>query len=802
MPERSTDPDASPCPPVPEELPWPAEDRPLLAFLPMIYVAWADGELTSDEIEGIQRSIDAGVPLDERSRRRLTRWLDPDHPPPPKELDAMLRLIRRAGADLEEDQRLGLADLGRRLAERSATEGDGALPDEVCTALESLERALGVVGEEAARELLEEERRPAVAEKAPEEAPPAFEIEALTRVLDGRHHELRQRLRQVLARPELAYVHGLPTAEYRETVLGWCRLLAEEGFGALAFPESCGGGGDLAQFIAVFETLAAHDTSLLVKFGVQFGLFGGSILQLGTAKHHREYLQRVGTLELPGCFAMSEVGHGSNVRDVETVARYEPDSGDFVVHTPNPRARKQWIGNAAAHGRLATVFAQLEIGDDSENGQSHGVHAFLVPIRGEDGEALPGVTLEDSGLKGGLNGVDNGLIGFDHVRIPRDNLLDRFASVTEEGLYESPIPGDSKRFFTMLGTLVGGRISVGASSVTAAKVGLTVAVRYAARRRQFGPAGRPEVRILDYLSHQRRLMPRVATVYALSFAAADLRERFVEAQEKGEDTREIETLAAGLKAKASRFAVDTLQECREACGGEGYLEVNRLTRLRADFDVFTTFEGDNTVLLQLVAKGALTRFRQQFEGFAAWNLVRHLAHRAAMELSEANPVVARRTDEDHLRDPELHLAAFRFREEKLVWSAAGRLKARIDEGMDSFAAFNEVQDHLLTLARAFVERVVLERFVEAVETCEDPEVQAQLRTLCTLHALWEMDQDRGWFLKNGVLESSKASAIRDLVNKLCGEVREQALPLVDAFGIPDEVLAAPIALREGAALRT
>jgi len=781
----------------------------LLAFLPLIYIAWADGELTSDEIESIQSSIDSGVPLDERSRERLCRWLDPHNPPPARELQAMLRLVRQVGDDLEADQRIGLADLGRELAERSARaeDGDGApLSDDVCSALEALEEALGLVGEEAARELLKGARpEPPVPDDTVDEAPPAFDVAALTRFLDGDHHELRRRLREVLSRPEFGYVYGLSKEDYREKVLEWCRILAGEGFGALAFPKDCGGQGDLAQFISAFEALAIHDTSLAVKFGVQFGLFGGSILQLGTRKHHERYLEAVGRLDLPGCFAMSEVGHGSNVRDVDTVARFDRETGEFVVHTPIPGARKQWIGNAAAHGRMATVFAQLEIEgespDDSEggsHGDSYGVHAFLVPIRDADGNPLPGVTLEDSGLKGGLNGVDNGLIGFDRVRIPRENLLDRFASVDGEGRYESPIPGASKRFFTMLGTLVGGRISVGASALTGAKVGLAIAVRYAARRRQFGPAGRPEVRILDYLSHQRRLMPRIATAYALSFALADLRERFVAVKNEGGDLREIETLAAGLKARASRFSVDTLQECREACGGQGYLEVNRLTRLRADFDIFTTFEGDNTVLRQLVAKGVLTQFRQQFEGFQAWNLVRHLAHRAAIQLSETNPVIARRSDEDHLRDPGFQLDAFRFREEKLVWSAAGRLKARIDDGMDSFEAFNEVQDHLLTMARAFVERVLLERFVEAVERCEDPEVQTQLRLLCQLHALWEMDLDRGWFLKNGVLESNKASAIRALVNKLCGEVRRQAVPLVDAFGIPDEVLAAPIAFREGA----
>lgn len=801
MSDRAPDrPSDSPCPPVPQELPWPAEDRPLLAFLPMIYVAWADGELGRDEIAAIRERVEE-VPLDERSRRRLAAWLDPDEPPPPRELQAMLRLVRRAGEELEEGDRAGLADLGRRLARSSAEEedGDGELPEEVSRALAEVEEALGVVAEETARELLERgpESGGEEVEIGPEEGEPRLDPAALTALLDGRYGTVRGRLRRLLASPEFDLwpgggpVGALPVEEYREKVLAWCRRLSEEGFGGVAFsPEHvpADGEGDLAKFIALFETLALHDPSLVVKFGVQFGLFGGSILQLGTEKHHRKYLADVASLELPGCFAMSEVGHGSNVREVETVATYDAETGEFVIHTPEPSARKQWIGNAAAHGRMATVFAQLVLPGDGGEREEHGVHAFLVPIRGEDGEALPGVTLEDSGLKGGLNGVDNGLIGFDRIRVPRENLLDRFATVHEDGGYESPIPGSAKRFFTMLGTLVGGRISVGAASVTAAKVGLATAVRYAAHRRQFGPAGGEEMRILDYLSHQRRLLPRVATAYALSFALADVRDRFVEAKAREEDTREIETLAAGLKVRASRFTVDTLQECREACGGQGFLAVNRIPFLRADLDVFTTFEGDNTVLLQLVAKGVLTGFRQELQGFQPWTLVRHLAHRAAMEITEANPLVARQTDEEHLRDASWQVAALRYREQRLTWSAAGRLRARIQEGMDSFRAFNEVQDHLLALARAFVERALLERFVEGVEGCEDEGLRRVLDSLRTLHALWQMEADRGWFLKNGVLAASKASAVRDLVNDLCRELRPRAVALVEGFGIPEELL--------------
>ena len=274
--------------------------------------------------------------------------------------------------------------------------------------------------------------------------------------------------------------------------------------------------------------------------GVQFGLFGGSILQLGSSQHHQEYLPAIGTLELPGCFAMTETGHGSNVHDLETVARYDPQTEEFIIHTPNLSARKDYIGNAALHGRLATVFAQLEIG-----AQRHGVHAFLVPIREDDGTPCVGVGIEDCGEKLGLNGVDNGRLWFDGVRIPRSNLLDRFAQVGPDGIYSSPIASPTKRFFVMLGTLVGGRVSVALAASSASKSALTIAVRYGARRRQFGPEGEAETVLLDFRTHQRRLMPRLATTYALDFALKRLVTEYVGST--ADSRREVEALAAGLK---------------------------------------------------------------------------------------------------------------------------------------------------------------------------------------------------------------------------------------------------------------
>ena len=231
---------------------------------------------------------------------------------------------------------------------------------------------------------------------------------------------------------------------------------------------------------------------------------------------------------LPGCFALTEIGHGSNARELETVARYEPASGQFVVNSPNFAAGKNYIGNLVRDGRAATVFAQLETAD----GARHGVHAFVVPLRDEQGNVLPGVRIEDNGPKMGENGVDNGRVWFDNVRVDRDALLDRFGGVAADGTYHSPIKSAGARFFAIISALVGGRISIAAAGVSAAKSGLAIAVRYSERRRQFRTPGvEGETPLLHYPTHQRRLMPLLANAYAADFALKYLVRRRVETQD-------------------------------------------------------------------------------------------------------------------------------------------------------------------------------------------------------------------------------------------------------------------------------
>ncbi len=625
------------------------------------------------------------------------------------------------------------------------------------------------------------------------------EAERLREMLNGRWGAVRDEVRaQITGSDLLRPVQGLSIEEHRQRVWEQAALVSGTRAARMFFPREVGGEGDMGGALVAFETIGLVDLSLLVKIGVQFGLFGGVIRRLGTEKHHQRYLRSAMTFQLPGCFAMTESGHGSDVQSIRTTATYDPGRQEFVVNTPDDEARKDYIGNAARDGRIAAVFAQL-----ITNGQSHGVHTLLVPIRDERGRICPGVLIEDDGPKGGLNGVDNGRIWFDHVRVPREALLDRFGSVAPDGTYSSPIQSEGRRFFTMLGTLVSGRVSVAGAGLGATKLALAIAIRYALQRRQFKAPGREqEVLLLDYLQHQRRLLPLLATTYALHFAHEALVEKLHDAgdgdSENEVEQRQIETLAAGIKAVATWHATQTIQTCREACGGAGYLSVNRLTELKADTDIFATFEGDNTVLLQLVAKGLLTNFRDEFESMDTVATVRFLADQVMGAVLENTPVKGvaqwiadiwpRSEDDTSILDRTYHQYLLSWREKHVLQAVAKRLRKLTSGNGDAFTAFNAVQDHLLLAARAHVDRVVLEHFAAAIDRCQDADTKNLLSTVCDLYVLSLLERERGWFLEHGQISPARAKALITNVNRLCGELRQHAELLVDGFGIPEVLL--------------
>ncbi|MEQ8904117.1 acyl-CoA dehydrogenase [Ekhidna sp.] len=758
------------------ESPILASNPKLYSFFPLFYMAWADAVLLPSEISAIESYIGKQSWLSKEESDFLRSFLNPKNPPSPQELKSWKRKINETSVEADDK----LAAIGEKL---SALKGSD-LDENLKSSLKEIEAMMGIVSDESAFNLRAKERKTITQQL---ESKRSFDVQKMTQVLDGDNKAIIDKVKKVLADPQFNYLDTDNLSEYREQVFKWCQLLADQGFGSMAFPKEFGGEGDMKKYFAIMETLSYHDLSTVIKFGVQFGLWGMSVFFLGTEKHHKKYIKDIGSLKLPGCFAMTETGHGSNVKGVETTATYQHSSKSFVIHTPHNRAGKEYIGNAAVHGQMATVFAKLIIDD-----VDYGVNAFIVPLRNTDGKTEKGVTIEDCGRKMGLNGVDNGKIWFDQVNIPFENMLDRYASVDANGQFQSPITSDNRRFFTMLGTLVGGRIGIPRSGLSATKSGLTIAIRHGDKRKQFGPESGSEVPILNYRTHQRRLMPLLSNAYASHFALQYVTERFLNRKE--EEMQEIEAMAAGLKAWSTWNTTHTLQECREACGGKGYLSENRIDRLKNDTDVYTTFEGDNTVLMQLVAKGRLSEFKKEFSDINFFGMMNYVAEKAKIGFTEMNPLIIRNTDEAHLLDAEFHLSAFRYREKDILTSAAKRFKKHLDAGMDSFDAFNQTQYHMVNVGHAYVERLILEQFLEGISKVEDQQCKDALTKLCQLFALSQIEKNKGWYLEHDYMTGSKTKAIRKMVNQLCWEVRQDAVALVDAFNIPDNCLSALIAV--------
>jgi acyl-CoA oxidase len=622
--------------------------------------------------------------------------------------------------------------------------------------------------------------------------------EYLRNALDGRWRDVKNQTREWLSREQFRPHFTPNTVLARAKVGEQMALIAAAGISDEGFRKEHGGTGDVGAAVTMIEMLAMSDLSLMVKAGVQWGLFGGAVENLGTERHHEEYVKKIINLEVLGCFAMTETGHGSDVQSLETTATYDAKTQEFVIHSETPTARKDYIGGAAETARVAAVFAQLITTEDGKPA-NQGVHCLLVPIRDDEGNDLPGVTTSDCQYKGGLPGVDNGRIMFDHVRVPRVNLLNKYGDVAPDGTYSSPIENPNRRFFTMIGTLIRGRITVAGSAGNAARVALDIATRYALERRQFSaPDDDGEVLIMDYLVHQRRLFPLIARSYALQFAQNELVSKCHELQTSdvadAEEQRELESRAAGLKAANTWHASRAIQEAREACGGAGYMAENRLIALRGDTDVFTTFEGDNHVLTQLVAKELLTAYADDIKGMSPVEWVRFAANavgsrvmkRTAAEAIMQTIVDARQDNEEEgsLFNRGTQVTMFEDREEYLISSVARRLQGKSKE-MSAFDAFNAVQDHVLHAATAHIDRIVLEAFVAGIDACENEQARELLGIICDLYALSVIEDDKAWFVEHRYLSTERAKAVTRGINDRCRALRPHARTLVDGFGIPE-----------------
>ncbi len=743
----------------------------ILQYIPFFYVIWSDDLVTVSELNVVQMAIDEDESLSKNEREHLKSRLNPKQPPKDNELKHWKQIVSNSGVKLIESETYPLATFSQKVV---------CEYHEVCPFNESLkhiELNLGIQPNHY-NHLFD-------VEVVHEITSDYYDATAIDKLLKGKHAKVVDGFRTVLEDAIFKWDIHRTKEGFREIVLNQVKFLAKKGYGAMAYPKAYGGGGDMEGYAHMFENMMFVDGSLTIKFGVQVGLFGGSIQKLGTKKHHDQYLSDAGTAQLLGCFAMTETGHGSNVRGIKTTATYDKESDSIVIHTPGKNDNKEYIGNAL-HSTMASVFAQLIV-----NGKNEGVHAILVPLRDHNHNVLSGITVEDNGYKLGLNGVDNGKIWFNQVSVPRENLLNKYGTITDNGRYHSDVKNPSKRFFTMLGTLVGGRICVARAGLGGAKMALAIAIKHALQRRQFNDSIKvQEDLLMDYPSHQLRLTPLVASAYVYHITLDKMMEIYCD--ESRPDKRKVETQVAGLKSIITWYANDTIQECREACGGKGYLIENRIADLKGDVDIFTTFEGDNTVLLQLAAKGVLSDFKAEFNSAGFTAVLKILGMQINDTLKTINPVYSNKVDKDHLYNPKFHKHAFEYRRRRLTYTLAMRIRDYIKKGIPSYQAFLKVQTHLLALGKAYSIELAYTTFTDFTAGITDDKTRELFQKLGTLYALHHIREDAAWYLEQGYIGSVKSKAIRQRVERLCTELRPHIGVLVDGFGIPEHCMSAPI----------
>ncbi len=503
-------------------------------------------------------------------------------------------------------------------------------------------------------------------------------------------------------------------------------------------------------FFKVMNTLHAYDLSLAVKTGVNFGLFGAGLLRLGTYEQVEPYLKLLNEGKIFGALAITEVGHGSNLKRLETTATWDDYTHTFRLHTPHDMATKCWIGNAACHATHAIVYAQLEYKE-----KDYGLHAFVVMLRNIDGKTRPGIIIEDNGAKKGLNGVDNGKISFLDVEIPRESLLSNFGFVNNSGEYESDYilgQDDDIRFADLLSTLSGGRGVLASGSLIAGIKANIISCKYAKFRRQFSSQDdKPEKAIIDYTSHRYKLLPLVAKSMALSHAILNMKEiGLADYYETKKVTKRVHAFSSGMKVICSEHGETCCRVSREACGGHGYALENELSLMHNDVDIYKTFEGDNTLLRQEVCKYILLENSEKEQGYEKI---------------------------DDVTNPDFISYVLTIKMKKLIGRLGKHLMGHIQKGCEQFEAWNQCLDIVLNLADTFMYLKIYDIFKDSGES----------KDWINLFGYDLLIKQTGldWYLINNVIDSKQAYMITSGWKHLCNNLVGGLYTTLDKFQMPE-----------------
>ncbi|XP_049577730.1 peroxisomal acyl-coenzyme A oxidase 1 isoform X2 [Syngnathus scovelli] len=517
--------------------------------------------------------------------------------------------------------------------------------------------------------------------------------------------------------------------------------------------------------------------------GLHFAMFVPTLYGQCDPEQSKKWLPLAESYQAIGTYAQTELGHGTHLRGLETTATYDPASEEFVLNSPTVSSIKWWPGGLGKTSNHAIVLAQLYT-----QGSCHGLHAFIVPIRDMNTHVpLPGIVVGDIGPKFGFSEVDNGFLKLDHVRIPRENMLMKYAKVDPDGTYFKP-PSDKLTY----GTMVFIRSMIVGESARALAKSSTIAIRYSVVRHQSEiRPGEPEPQILDYQTQQYKLFPVLAMAYAFTFVGHYMNQTYHRItgdihQGDFSELPELHALSAGLKAFTTWAANSAIEVCRMSCGGHGYSRSSALPDIYVDFTPTCTYEGENTVMMLQTARYLMKSYRQSRAGQQLHGIVSYL-NEAEHQRIQPQLIAAKSTGID-FNDLSSLVELYKLRAAILVELAAKSIQKELQHKKSQEDAWNNSAIDLVRASDAHCHYVVVKLFADKLGEIDAAPIHSVLLTLARLYALHGMSNNSGDFLQAGLLERSQVIEVTSYIKELLSELRPNAVALVDAFDFHDRML--------------